>query len=183
MTRYGEAGASALREAQRAKLRVDEYARRLRTERQRVSSFTVAGSSERQVATRLAAMDDWHLLADRQWPGSDANIDMIHVGPGGVLVIDVKAWESARVVGDRLFRGDTETDAIEKLSVVTRLVQEVLEFLYLAPLEVLPVIVFTGPTHPLRTADPRRVGCAQLEHESTSCPGRFAAARVSRQST
>jgi hypothetical protein len=49
---------------------------------------------------------DWCLLADRHWPETrSGNIDLILVGPPGVLVLDAKAWDTTRVVKGRLMRG------------------------------------------------------------------------------
>ncbi len=42
-----------------------------------------------QVMVELGSTD-WHLLADRRWPGTRrANLDLLLVGPPGVLVIVV----------------------------------------------------------------------------------------------
>lgn len=142
------AGQSAAREAQIARLRIAEYRRLLAREAERLRCFTAAARSERTVAARLEPMSawGWTLLPDRRWPGTRrANVDLLHVGPGGVLVIDVKAWAEPQIVGGRLFNGDADqTDDIDKLERVTAIAETVLADLGLAPLEVHPVLVFAG---------------------------------------
>ncbi len=45
----------------------------------------------------------WRVLHDRRLPGSVANIDHIAVGPGGIVVVDAKAYRGqAVIVGDEL---------------------------------------------------------------------------------
>jgi len=40
------------------------------------------------------------------WPGTkNANLDILLVGPGGVLVADVKRWRDVHVTADGLYRG------------------------------------------------------------------------------
>ncbi len=49
---------------------------------------------------------DWYLFADRHWPRTrNGNIDLILVGPPGVLVLDAKAWDTSRVENGRLKHG------------------------------------------------------------------------------
>src|SRR5687767_7659475 len=113
------AGVSADHEAVRCRLQIAEYERLLAEKRARLVCFDLAGRTERRVATLLAPTEiwGWNLLPDRRWPGTRAsNIDMIHVGPGGVLVIDVKAWKAPRVDRDRLLNGDEpQDDEVAKL--------------------------------------------------------------------
>lgn len=142
------AGASAEREALRAQLNITEFERLLAREQQRFRSYTAASESERRIAGQLSAMAvwDWTLLVDRRWPGSrNANVDMIHVGPGGAFVIDVKAWAEPRIADGVLWRGDAEaSDEVERLLAVTHLVDEVAEEYGLAPIAVVPVLVLAG---------------------------------------
>lgn len=142
------AGISAGTEALRSRLRIDEYERLLRAERDRLGRWQLASRTERRVAALLEPTHlwGWRLLPDRRRPRSHtANVDMIHVGPGGVLVIDVKAWREPRVEGGHLYNGDAlEDDAVDSLLAVTSLVEEVAGPLGLAPLQVVPVIVFAG---------------------------------------
>jgi hypothetical protein len=142
------AGASAGREALRARLNIVEFERRLAFEQQQLRNYTAASESERRIAGMLAAMAawDWTLLADRRWPGTrNANVDLLHVGPGGLFVIDVKAWAEPRIADGILWRGDAEaTHEVEKLLAVTALVDEVAEAQGLAPIAVVPLVVLAG---------------------------------------
>lgn len=142
------AGASADREVLRSRLRIDEYRRLLAAEHERLQGFQAAGRTERRIAGLLEPMHvwGWRLLPDRRWPGTrHANVDMVHVGPGGALMIDVKSWAEPRIEGGTLFRGDVDaTDDIDKLLRVTDLAEQAVAGLGLVPLEVTPVIVLAG---------------------------------------
>lgn len=57
--------------------------------------FEGATTGEESTAHALAALPelDWRVFHDVHWPGRRyANIDHVVVGPGGVFVIDSKAW-------------------------------------------------------------------------------------------
>ncbi len=146
------AGVSADHEALRSRLKVAEYERLLAEERARLGRFRLTGRTERRVAALLAPTEvwGWHLLPDRRWPGTrTANIDMIHVGPGGVLVIDVKTWKAPRVEDERLFNGtEPADDDVAKLLRVVEMVEAATAAVGLAPLQVIPVIVFAGRRNP-----------------------------------
>jgi hypothetical protein len=135
-----------LREAALSKLRAAEYERLLHGALDRARTFGIAGRTEAQVGAALAAMEGWgwHLLADRRWARTgSANIDLIHIGPGGVLVIDVKCWAEPDIVDGRLYRGQADAeDDVDNLRRVTELVTDATSELGLAPAEVIPVMVF-----------------------------------------
>jgi hypothetical protein len=100
----GQAGASALREFERRRLRREARARerlgrlgvalvRLTGEPQTTRAFRQGGSGEVRVGERLEELLREHgvrLLHDRRIPGRGGQIDHIAVGPGGVTVIDTK---------------------------------------------------------------------------------------------
>ena len=158
-------GTSATVEALRCQLRIEEYERLLAAERDRLRRFRLAGTAERRVAARLAPTSawGWTLLADRRWPRTRAaNVDLIHVGPAGVLVADVKAWAEPSVLDGRLHNGPEDmTGAVDALLAVTRLVEDEVADLGLAPLQVVPLLVFTGHRPHL----PPRLGRARLLSE------------------
>jgi hypothetical protein len=146
---------SALGEAAAIEVEIDSVRRQIRqlTEllgelRRRQRRWETGGRGEQAVIRVLVGMDAaWHVLADRQWPGTRrANIDVILVGPGGVFVIDVKAWRAeARVEHGRLWRGDADAqDAVVKLLDQTSAVEEVLAGAGLAPTEVVSLLVLAG---------------------------------------
>ncbi len=142
------AGGSARAEALASRLRAEEYQRRYAEQASRAARFELAATTEQQVVTRLEAIEvlGWRLLADRRWPGSrTANVDLLMVGPGGVLVVDVKAWRSLQVIGGSVFCDDEcrDDDVASVLSLAST-VEETVADLGLAPLEVLPALVFAG---------------------------------------
>lgn len=143
-----DSGASSYTEVVRSQLRIDEYKRLLSDEYARMGRWQAAHRSERRIAAHLHAMGiwGWRMLPDRRWPGTRrANVDLILVGPGGVLVVDVKAWRAPRLRGDRLFNGDADqAEEVQKLEDVTRLADEEVGLLGLAPVRVLPVMVIAG---------------------------------------
>ncbi|WP_380166893.1 UvrD-helicase domain-containing protein [Jannaschia sp. R86511] len=112
------AGASQRTEAQACRERAEEYARLQQLELDLAVRHEVAGRGEASVAATLSALSvyGWKVLVDRQWPRSAANIDMVLVGPGGVVVVDAKTWAEPRVENGRLLRGDSdETDSLDAL--------------------------------------------------------------------
>lgn len=142
------AGGSAAVEARRARLRAEEYRRCLADALADGARWGLAAETEARVAARLVALEclGWRLLADRRWPGSrNANVDLIAVGPGGVLVVDVKAWAEPRIENGRLFRGDEDCqDDLDGILRLAELAEQVTTDCGLAPLEVLPVVVLAG---------------------------------------
>ena len=142
------AGGSAKAEAVASRLRAEEYQRRYAEQAARAARFELAATTEQQVVTRLEALEalGWRLLPDRRWPGTrNANVDLIVVGPGGVLVVDVKAWRALEVKGGSVFCDDEcRDDAVESLLTVTQLVEACVAEVGLAPLEVIPALVFAG---------------------------------------
>ena len=103
---------------------------------------------ELDVVRVLVGMDDagWHVLPDRRWPGTRrANIDVLLVGPGGVFVVDVKAWREVRLEGDRLWRGDADVDdEVRTLAHQAEPVETLLAAEGLPPTEVVPLLVLAG---------------------------------------
>ncbi|CAI7977197.1 nuclease-related domain-containing DEAD/DEAH box helicase [Parafrankia sp. BMG5.11] len=113
-----------------------------------VRRWEAGGRAEQSVARALVSMYDagWHLLPDRQWPGTRrANIDVIVVGPGGVFVLDVKNWREFAIENGRLRRGDADADDdLRKLLDQTVAVEDVLADAGLPPTEVVPLLVMAG---------------------------------------
>ncbi len=86
---------------------------------QKARNFAVASASERRLGALLQSMTElgWTVLEDRLWPGSkNANVDFLLVGPGGVIVVDAKAWAEVEVRDGALYRGQSrEDEEIDKL--------------------------------------------------------------------
>jgi hypothetical protein len=142
------AGDSAAREAARQRELADEHARRAGIARQMARSFEAAVHSERRLARTLIELEPlgYTLLADRKRPRSArGNVDLVLVGPGGVVLVDAKAWHQVAIAGGRVWRGDEDaTNEIERLADLLQLTQSELAEIGLAPGEVHAVVAFTG---------------------------------------
>lgn len=142
------AGDSAAREAARQRELADEHARRAGIARQIAHGFEVAARSEQRLARALIELEPlgYTLLEDRKRPGSArGNVDLVLVGPGGVVLIDAKAWREVTIADGRVWRGDDDaTDEIERLADLLHLTQSELAEVGLAPGEVHGVVAFTG---------------------------------------
>jgi superfamily I DNA/RNA helicase len=145
MMTTGDAGAG---EAARQRELADEHARRAGIARQMARSFEEAAHSEQRLARTLIELEPlgYTLLADRKRPGSaSGNVDLVLVGPGGVILIDAKAWASATIADGRVWRGDEDaTGEIERLADLVHLTQAELAEVGLAPGEVRAMVAFTG---------------------------------------
>lgn len=142
------AGASARYEAERALRLADEYARLQREAAEQARRFALASRTEAEVAGRLGALATlgWRVLADRRWAGSRrANVDLLLIGPGGVVVVDVKAWRSLEVRGESVYcEDDCRDDEVDKLLSLTDRVQDSVALLGLTPQALTPALVFAG---------------------------------------
>ncbi|MGX6448820.1 nuclease-related domain-containing protein, partial [Patulibacter sp. S7RM1-6] len=68
-------------------------------------TWAAGAAGERRAAEGFAAALPAHpgvvVLHDRRWPGRPrANVDHVLVGPGGVAVVDTKAWAGLPVIRD-----------------------------------------------------------------------------------
>jgi hypothetical protein len=143
------AGASAQQEADRSRLEADEYARLQREAMARARRYELASRTEAEVGGRLAALTTlgWRVLADRRWAGSKrANVDFLLVGPGGVVVVDVKAWRAVPEVREgSVFCGDEcRDDEVGRLLSLTDRVQDSVALLGLTRQALRPVLVLAG---------------------------------------
>lgn len=142
------AGGSAQYESQRSLLEADEYDRLAREARNKAQRYALASRTERSVGRRLAALETlgWRVLEDRRWAGSKrANVDFLLVGPGGVVVVDVKAWRSLQVVHGSIFCEDEcRDDEAGKLLSLTQRVQDSVATLGLTSQALWSVLAFAG---------------------------------------
>lgn len=142
------AGDSARAEAQRQLALADAHHRRAAEARATAARYGVAEVTERRTASVLAPLSGvgYHLLADRRWPGSrNAQVDLVVVGPGGVFIVDTKAWAEVTIADDRIFRGQEDvTDDMTNLAHLRRLTEDDLAEIGLAPGEVHVVAVLAG---------------------------------------
>lgn len=142
------AGASAGNESRRQQLLAAAHEDAAAAARRRAERFSIAEDSEARTARVLAPLSalGHFLLPDRRWPGTRrANVDLLVVGPSGVLVIDTKAWADVSIDGGRLFRGQADvSDDLNGLLRLVELAQDEYAEIGLAPLEVVPIVVLAG---------------------------------------
>ena len=142
------AGDSAAHEASRQLALAAAHDKAAADARATASRYGVASATEQRTARALAplAAAGYHLLADRQWPGSRrAQVDLVVVGPGGVFVVDTKAWADVSITGDRIHRGQEDvTDDLMALADLAYRTEGELAEVGLAPGEVHAVAVLAG---------------------------------------
>ncbi|MCC2333666.1 UvrD-helicase domain-containing protein [Cellulomonas wangsupingiae] len=142
------AGDSAAHEASRQLALAAAHDKAAADARATASRYGVASATEQRTARALAplAAAGYHLLADRQWPGSRrAQVDLVVVGPGGVFVVDTKAWADVSITEDRIHRGQEDvTDDLMALADLAYRTEGELAEVGLAPGEVHAVAVLAG---------------------------------------
>lgn len=110
--------------------------------------FEIAEITEKRTARTLAPLSGlgYFLLADRCWPGTRrAQVDLIVIGPGGVFIVDTKAWAEVTILNRRVYRGDADvTDDLLGLADLADVTQADLAEVGLAPGEVRPLVVLAG---------------------------------------
>ncbi|MBW4033535.1 MAG: UvrD-helicase domain-containing protein [Acidobacteria bacterium] len=113
------AGDSA-NDAERQRRLADERARLTSVAGQMARNFAASAANEQRLARVLIELEPlgYSLLADRKWTGATrATIDAILVGPGGVIIVDSKAWREASLQAGRIYRSGTDvTTEIEQLA-------------------------------------------------------------------
>ena len=120
------AAQSAL-EAERQRRFADEHARLASVAGQMARSFCASAVNEHRLARTLIELEPlgYTLLADRKWPGAArATIDLILVGPGGVIIVDAKNWREVTVAAGHVFReqDDVEQDVTAEIEQLADLV-------------------------------------------------------------
>ncbi len=142
------AGGSADAEARRQIALADAHAQAAAAARATAARYSIAATTEARTAQRLSPLTavGHHLLADRQWPGSRrAQVDLVVVGPGGVYIVDTKAWAEVSIQSERIFRGQEDvTDDVLRLADLAYTAEGELAEVGLAPGEVHAVVVLAG---------------------------------------
>src|SRR5665647_1711203 len=114
------AGDSAGAEARRQLALADAHAAAAVEARATAARYSLADVTEKRTAQVLAPLTavGHFLLADRAWPGSRrAQVDVVVAGPGGVFIVDTKAWKDVTIHDDRIHRGQEDvTDDILNLA-------------------------------------------------------------------
>lgn len=176
------AGASAEYEANRSLLEAEEYERLRRDALNRARRYALASKTEASVGSRLVALETlgWRVLADRRWAGSKrANVDFILVGPGGVVVVDVKAWRSLEIRHGSVFCEDEcRDDEVTKVLSLTDRVEESVRDLGLTRQAIWPVLVFASQRLTERTQQVDLVGEANVASYVTRLGQRLSAEQV-----
>jgi hypothetical protein len=126
----------------------DELARRAGIATEMARSFDAAAHSENRLAETLLELEPlgYTLLSDRRWPGSKfANVDLILVGPGGVIIVDAKSWRDVTIADGHLYRGaDDVTEEVARLADLVYTTQRALAEIGLAAGEVRAFAAFTN---------------------------------------
>jgi hypothetical protein len=143
------AGYSAGMESRRLQAQASAHERLAAEARQAAERWMIASSTERQVAGALAPLTaaGYTFLHDRGWPGarSRAQIDHVLIGPGGLFIVDTKAWAEVTIVAGRIFRGQADvTDDLSGLADVAYRTEDVMAELGLPPGEVHVVVVLAN---------------------------------------
>jgi hypothetical protein len=142
------AGDSAAREAARQRDLADELARRAGIATEMARNFDAAARSENRLAQTLIELEPlgYTLLTDRRWPGSKwANVDLILIGPGGVIIVDAKSWRDVSIADGHLYRGtDDVTEEVAQLADLVYTTQRSLAEIGLAAGEVRAFAAFTN---------------------------------------
>lgn len=134
------AGDSAAAESRRLRLVAEAFTREAAEAVAKSENYATASRTEKKTALLLSALclAGYTLLEDRMWPGSrHAQVDLVAIGPGGVFIVDTKAWADVEIVNGRIFRGQVDaTDEICNLSGLALVTQDDLATIGLAPGEV-----------------------------------------------
>lgn len=142
------AGVSAGEESRRQMALAQAHEQAAAEARDAAARYGIAEVTEQRTARVLSplAAIGFHLLADRGWPGSrGANVDLVAIGPGGVFVVDTKAWREVSISQGRIFRGqDDVSDELQQLAALADLAQADFAEVGLAPGEVRPIVVLAG---------------------------------------
>ena len=146
------AAESTARDAARQRELADEHARRAGIARQMARSFGETAPREQRLARTLIELEPlgYTLLADRRRPGSArGGVDLVLVGPGGVVLVDTRPWPDVTVANGRVWRGTADaTVEVERLADLLHATQGELAELGLAPGEVHAMIAFPGSEPP-----------------------------------
>jgi hypothetical protein len=141
------AGESA-NEAERQRRLADEHARLTAVAGQMARNFAASAATDQRLARTLIELEPlgYSLLADRKWPGaSRGRIDLILVGPGGVIIVDSTAWREVTVAAGHVYRGqDDVTAEIEQLAELVVRAQTGLAEIGLAAGEISAMAVVSG---------------------------------------
>lgn len=139
------AGISAAIDAERQRRIADEHARLASVAGQMARNFASAADDHRLARTLIELEPlGYSLLADRKWPGSvRESVDLILVGPGGVIIVDAKPWREVTVAAGHVFHDQVDVTAdVEQLADIVFRAQTGLAEIGLAAGEISGMAVF-----------------------------------------
>jgi hypothetical protein len=154
----------------------------LRDQRRMGGRYRAGADGEAAVAREVERVlvdigsPNWHLLLDRRWPGSrHANLDLLLVGPPGVLVLDSKAWKQPRIEHGSLWNGQAcEDDELDSLRDQSDAVAHALAATGLAPTAVEPYLVLAhGTLAPVELRGVTVVGERAIHRSLVRLPSRL----------
>ena len=159
-----------------------------RANHERAQRYLVGAKGERSVAFRLEKLltelgwSEWHLLADRRRPGTNANLDLMLVGPPGVLIVDAKRWAAPHIADGSLFNGEAcEDDQVDGVRDQAESVAEALAEIGLAPAAVRPMLVLASHDwKPMELRGVTVVGAAEVRTALARLSGRLGIDEISR---
>lgn len=177
------AGASAQQQALRLSSLAQSHEREARRAADEAARYAAAAVAEKSLAKNLGvlASHGFHLLADRQWPGSrNAQLDFVVVGPSGVWIIDSKHWNDFSVAGGSMFRGqDDVTEEVLRLADVANDAEASFAEIGLAPGEVHVLLAMHEHRGRLGEVGPVRVvGANGIHQHLAKGANRFTTAQV-----
>jgi hypothetical protein len=118
----------------------DELARRAGIATQMARIFAESARTPERLARTLIELEPlgYTLLSNRRWPGTrEAAIDLVLVGPGGVIIVDSSGWRGVTLRDGHLYRGaDEVTDQVARLADLVYTTQRALAEIGLAAGEV-----------------------------------------------
>lgn len=136
------------RAAARQRELADELARRAGIATQMARLFAESAHSPDRLAQTLLELEPlgYTVHTNRRRPGSrEAAIDLVLVGPGGVILVDASSWRDVTIRDGRLYRGlDEATDEIARLADLVYTTQRSLAEIGLAAGEVRAFAAFTN---------------------------------------
>ena len=124
------AGDTAAREQTRQREIADELARRAGIATQMARTFDDAARSDDRLAQTLIELEPlgYSMLTNRRRPGLRGDrIDLVLVGPGGVILVDASNWRGVTVRDGHLYRGlDDVTDEVARYADLVYVTQRAL---------------------------------------------------------
>ncbi|CAN5511202.1 hypothetical protein BH10ACT6_BH10ACT6_00830 [soil metagenome] len=146
------AAAQSASEAEHQRLLADEHARLASVATQMARNFAAAADSKHRLARTLIELEPlgYSLLSERKWPGpARSTIDLILVGPGGVVIVAATGWHDVTVAAGHAFHGDEDvTSEVEQLADLVFRAQTGLAEIGLAAGEVSAMAVIPGRSLP-----------------------------------